>query len=322
MPKFNDFDQIVNNTLSKSVVVAPSDPNGGAKLPERQENKAKNKEKEGQYKAVFDREYKESNDQLDDWMKDTNALTGSSEKFVNDEDDYTWADDPDKDSRGTETYDALSDDNPEGDVKMRKSHEAEEEKDEIEEDEKDEKRDKEEMKKDKEDKEKERKKEVRKALGKDASDFVDASPLVKSLIDAIMDWRDQVTTETRALHSRINHLEKALRSENRQMTKSLAVGMSQLSVPQAPVEQFTDYQQSSHQQPMQPMRKGYGVAPATTQKFERGFDLAKSLDVLDQAFQDPATGVTLRDVTILENDKSPQYLSNAAISVLKKNGCL
>ncbi len=83
-----DFDRLVQSQLNKSVVVAPKDPNGGAKLPQRQSNAASRKVKgKVQYPAVFDREAQRSNDQLDDWEDATQLTTQSPEDFVNDYDD-------------------------------------------------------------------------------------------------------------------------------------------------------------------------------------------------------------------------------------------
>lgn len=323
----NDFDQIVSGEFKKSVVVAPSDPNGGAKLPDRQENKEKGKKKAGQYEAVFDREYRESNDQLDDWMKDTNEATGSPEKFVNDDDDKTWAEDPDneEDGRGGEYYDALSDDNPEEGVKVRKSHEAEEEKEEKEE----EKEEKEEKKENKAEKEERRKKEVRKALGRDAANFADASPFAKALVDGIFDLKDDMIAEIRSLHSRVNQLEKALRSDSRAMTKSLASGMAQLKPPAINPDVLAQLQslsygetQPQYQNPAMPMRKGYGAEPIVRQKYPEPWDFAKSLDVLQEGFEKGIEGIRSADVTILENDHSPQNLSPAALRYLIKEKCI
>lgn len=327
MSIFNDFDQIVTGEFKKSVVVAPSDPNGGGKLPDRQENKEKGKKKEGQHEAIFDRKYKESNNQLDDWMKDTNETTGSPEKFVNEDDDETWAEDPDneEDGRGADYYDALSDDEPKESVKVRKSNkteEEEEEKEEVEE-EKEEKKEHKPEKADKAEKEKDRKKEVRKSMGADAANFVDASPFAKALVDAIMDWREDVVTETRALNTRINQLEKALRSENRQMTKSLASGMAQLKPPAGTIDPEALVHLQAFQQPNGiPVRKSYGMDTITTQKFQEPWDFAKALDVLDNAIEKGIPGILSTDVINLEISHSPQNLSPAAKRYLLKEKCI
>lgn len=377
--KIDEFDQIVQGQLQKSVVVAPSDPNGGAKLPYRQKNKAKEKDREGeQYMAVFDREAQESNDQLEDWMRETNETTGSPEKFVNDDDDKSWAEDPDhdpEDSRGADVYDPYTDDEEEEGLedlddedmytyvrahkrrKVKKAVEAhdmdgedinlsDEDDDDLDEgygvhqhhgvkhihhekgDHKHHGRrhfhidEMEEEDEEEDGKEKDRRRQVRKALGADAVAFADASPLAKALIDALFDFRDDTIAEIRTLTSRVMHMEKSLRVENRKMTKSLAAGMAQI-VPRVTAEPIS-YQevQPVQQGTAMPIRKGYGLPPATTQKFAPQFNLAKSLDALEEAFQKGVEGVSLRDITILENDKSPQNLSNAAQEVLRKAGLL
>jgi len=84
----DEVDRIVQTAIRKSVVTAPSDPNGGAKLPERQAGQPgrKRRDKEN-YMAIFDREAQESDDQLDEWEEDTNDTTDSPDRFVNDRDD-------------------------------------------------------------------------------------------------------------------------------------------------------------------------------------------------------------------------------------------
>ncbi|NMP20760.1 hypothetical protein [Sulfobacillus harzensis] len=108
----NVYDAIVADALQKSVVTAPSDPNGGARLPERQSRQPRNKDRDGEnYMAIFDREAQESDDQLDDWMRYTQAVTESPEDFVNDDDDTPEdPDEADEDSRGNAEYDPYSDD--------------------------------------------------------------------------------------------------------------------------------------------------------------------------------------------------------------------
>lgn len=112
MGKRNIYDAIVQEALQKSVVTAPSDPNGGEKLPFRQRRQPEFKDKDGtNYMAIFDREAQESDDQLDDWMRYTNAVTESPEQFVNDDDDTPAdPDEADEDSRGNPEYDPYSDD--------------------------------------------------------------------------------------------------------------------------------------------------------------------------------------------------------------------
>lgn len=108
----NVYDAIVAEALQKSVVTAPSDPNGGARLPDRQSRQPRKKDRDGEnYMAIFDREAQESDDQLDDWMRYTQAVTDSPEDFVNDDDDTPAdPDDADEDSRGNTEYDPYSDD--------------------------------------------------------------------------------------------------------------------------------------------------------------------------------------------------------------------
>ncbi len=104
--------EALQDTLQKSRVTAPGDPTGGQKMPFRQDRQPRNKEKDGtNYMAIFDREAQESDDQLDDWMKYTNAVTGSPEDFVNDDDDAPAdPDEADEDSRGNPEYNPYSDD--------------------------------------------------------------------------------------------------------------------------------------------------------------------------------------------------------------------
>lgn len=111
----NVYDAIVADALQKSVVTAPSDPNGGARLPERQSRQPRNKARDGEdYMAIFDREAQESDDQLDDWMRYTQAVTDSPEDFVNDDDDTPAdPDEADEDSRGNTEYDPYPDDDDE-----------------------------------------------------------------------------------------------------------------------------------------------------------------------------------------------------------------
>jgi hypothetical protein len=120
--ELSDFDRLVSSQVNKSVVVAPKDPNGGAKLPVRQSNAAKRKGKgKEQYMAIFDREAQESNDQLEDWEEHTNDTTESPDKFVNDDDDapedydeQQWEDNRRSDD-GDGVYDPFSDDDEMGD---------------------------------------------------------------------------------------------------------------------------------------------------------------------------------------------------------------
>lgn len=106
------YDAIVADALRKSVVTAPANPNGGERLPLRQRNQPRNKDRDGEnYMAIFDREAQESDDQLDDWMKYTQAVTDSPEDFVNDDDDIPAdPDEADEDARGNAEYDPYSDD--------------------------------------------------------------------------------------------------------------------------------------------------------------------------------------------------------------------
>lgn len=111
-PAASVYDAIVADALQKSVVTAPGDPTGGEKLPLRQRRQPTRKDRDGEnYMAIFDREAQESDDQLDDWMRYTNAVTGSPEAFVNEDDDAPAdPDDADEDSRGNPEYDPYSDD--------------------------------------------------------------------------------------------------------------------------------------------------------------------------------------------------------------------
>jgi len=359
--QLSDFDKLVLGELKKSVVNAPSNPNGGTSLPKRQKNAANRKGKSGtQYMAVFDREDAESNDQLEDWEDETNDATDSPEDFVNDDEDGD-GDDGWEDSRGDEVYDPLSDDDDldEGDLesldlpedteeyvkvkghkrrKVKKSNVADD--DEGEEDDfpdmsddddldegGDEEEDEKPRKSAKKDDEKKnvRRKQVRKALGADAMKFVDGNEFVKSLTEAIFDMRDDFIAEVRSLRSENRELKKSLsglktlvQTENRQLTKSLVTAQMQIAGYQ-PQEEVAPQQRGQ----AQPIRKGYGASPVTSQRpVERNFDLAKSLDALDEAFRTGVEGIRSLDATILENDKVPDNLSPAAQRYLQKANLL
>jgi hypothetical protein len=113
-----DFDRLVQSQLRKSVVVAPKDPNGGAKLPRRQSDAAARKVNgKIQYPAIFDREAQHSNDQLDDWEAATQITTQSPEDFVNDDDDapedydaQQWEDNREGEDGVPGVYDPYTDD--------------------------------------------------------------------------------------------------------------------------------------------------------------------------------------------------------------------
>lgn len=348
-PNTSIFDDIVSQQLRKSVVVAPSDPTGGAKLPRKQEDKAKAKGKQGdQYEAVFDRKAKESNGQLDEWMEETNEATESDEDFVNKDDDETWSGDPD--NEGSDTHAPLSDEEGEDENvinvrghkrrRVAKSNKAEADDRDGEDinlsDEDDDDLDegggvhqhkggktaeeKGEYETSKEEEEKKRRKEVKKALGIDNVKLMDHSPLVKALVDAVFDMRDESIAEVRALRSELRGMKKSLQVENREMVKSLTAGMVQLTAePIISVSEGVSYGESDQHQ-SQPIRKSFGLPASTTQKFAAEFNLAKSLDVLDEAFQKGE--IEMRDCTILENDRSPQNLSRKAIEALQKAKCL
>ena len=347
----SDFDKIVEDVVQKSVVTAPSDPNGGAKLPDRQADQPRKKRRDKtSYMAIFDREAGESDDQLDEWERDTNDLTESPDRFVNDKDDTPEdPDEEDEDARGNEEYDALADDDEDEDedeelgdervVKV-KAHKrrlkkavrgdhadedetlSDDDDDLDEDDDEDEDEDDEGPKKPMQPskaKEERRRKEVRKALGKDANDMVDASPLVKALVDAVYDLRDDTISELRqhvstlrrqnkALAGRISALEGNVRGDMRSMTKSLTAGVAAMVSPVASDEAAD------------PVRKGYGAPVATRKRFPggQGFNWSKSADVLQKALEDGVEGVRNTDITLIETDKSPQSLSPGAQAVLRK----
>ncbi len=117
----SEFDKIVQaaqREVQKSLVVSPSDPNGGAKLPRRQSGAATRKIKgKEQYAAIFDRDAQHSDDQLEDWETATQATTQSPSDFVNDEDDapedydsQQWEDNRRADESGNGVYDPYGDD--------------------------------------------------------------------------------------------------------------------------------------------------------------------------------------------------------------------
>ncbi len=378
--ELSDFDRLVKNTVAKSVVVAPKDPNGGAKLPVRQSNAAKRKGKgKEQYMAIFDREAQESNDQLEDWEDRTNDTTDSPDKFVNDDDDapedyddQQWEDNRRSDDDGDGVYDPFSDDDEMGEdgveslelpdddeeyvtVKrhkrrkngVRKSNAAARgdmdedfadltnDDDDLDEGDGDEDEDDERPKrksgKKEEDgeRDKSRRKEVRKALGADAMKYVDGNPLIKALTDAVWDLKDQSSSEIRALALDVRKLRQenaALRTlvqkENRQMVKSLMNGQMQIAGYEP-----ADQAQAPQQRAGQPVRKGYGVPVATTQRpVPQEFDLAKAFEVLEAEYQKPGNDggdpQIMNDITILDNNRvaGVPYLSNAGKEVLHKAG--
>lgn len=357
----SDFDKLVQEQLKKSVVVAPSDPDGGAKLPKRQEDAAKRKGRDGtQYMAVFDREAEKSDEQLDEWLRDTQETTESPEPFVEDAREDDAPEDPDdeqwEDNRGNDVYDPYGDDDElDGDDleplelpddedeyvyvrahkrrKLKKSNEAargdmdeefielsdddddlgEGDDDEEYEDEGDERP----SKREKTEKAMRRRKEMRKALGTDAMKYVDGSPLVKALTDAIWELKDSLTSEIRALHLENRRLRKMIQRENRQMAKSLVNAQLQIAgytpvateQPQAPARMS------------QPIRKGYGMPVSTSQRaVPQQFDLTKAFDVLEEAYVNGENPELLKAITMLENDgiNALPYLGTDAQEVLRK----
>src|SRR5579875_2301277 len=346
----SDFDKIVQAQIRKSVVTAPSDPNGGAKLPKRQKD-APDRKRAGktQYMAVFDRDADESDNQLDDWMEDTNDATQSPNHFVNDDDDTPV--DPDdedfEDNRGEGVYDPYGDDDdlddddleslelPDDDDeyvtvrghkrrKVKKSNAASrsdmddefsdlsDDDDDLDEgnddDDDDEEGDDRPVNKNKTNDK--RRKQVRKALGADAMKYVDGNEFIKSLTDAVFDMKDEFIAEVRALRLENKKLRQMIKSENRQMAKSLVAAQAQFAG-YAPME--------TQQTSAQPIRKGYGMPVQTSQRaVPQEFNLAKALDVVEDAFQKGFDGITMRDLTILENDRHWANVSNAAQELLRK----
>lgn len=350
----SDFDKIVAAQVQKSVVVAPSDPNGGTKLPVRQSDKAKQKGKgKTQYMAVFDREAGESDDQLDDWMDDTNGATQSPDHFVNEDDDEP--EDPDdeewEDARGSEVYDPYGDDDemddnelealdlPDDDEeneyvkvrghkrrKVRKANVADDDEEDFadlsdDDDDDDEHGDDDDNdddeKKDKAEKDDKRRRKVRKALGVDAMKYVDGNPLVKALTDAVFDMTEGLQGEIRSMRLENKKLHarmnKMVQRENRQMAKALVTSQAQFAG--YPPEEVAPAQVG------RPVRKAYGMPVATTQRpVQQDFNLAKALDVVEKGFTDGAEGIRSNDVTILELDGRPEQLSRAAQELLRKEG--
>ncbi len=365
------FDSIVRDAVRKSVVTAPSDPNGGAKLPQRQEGAPRRKGRgKTQYMAIFDRDAQHSDDQLEDWEENTNDTTDSPDKFVNDDDDTAEdPDDEDEDSRGNDVYDPYSDDDEDDDPgedtvpvrahrrkKVRKSavardHEggyeglSDDDDDDLDEDGDEEEDDedgeegahgrragRETNDEDAEEEgarrsrrkgvaraqagqvEKSRRKAVRKSMGADYADAYDGVPVLKSLTDHVDDNHDDLTALVRQLRSEQRRVYKALRAEIRANAEAMAKSLAGAIAQGAPVPVLQG----------DPVRKGVvasGEQPATTRKtFTPGdkFNLAKSLDILDTAFQEGK--IELRDTTILENDKHPMNLSPRAQEILRANG--
>lgn len=315
----SDFDRIVQTQIRKSVVVTPSDPNGGAKLPKRQEGAPQRKGKgKSQYMAVFDREANQSDDQLDDWLDDTQVATQSNDDYVEDGRDDDAPEDPDdesfEDSRGDDVYDPYDDDEeddmesldvPDDDEyvsvrshkrrKLKKSIDDEYEDDTDDDDDLDEgEGDDEEDEPKRGKKDEERRKKIRKSLGADAMKYVDGSPIVKSLVDAIMDWKDETTSEIRqlrmenkTLHARMN---KLVQRENRQMAKALVASQAE----------FSEVRPAG---PAQSIRKSVasGAPIQTSQRaLPAEFNLAKSLDVLEEAYVNNGAPELRNDMTQLE----------------------
>lgn len=168
-----------------------------------------------------------------------------------------------------------------------------------------------------------RRQTVRKALGSDAMRIVDGNEFIKSLTDAVFDLAEDQRMEVRTARSEIRRLQKQVaalgkmvQAENREMTKSLINGQLQLAGFGQDVQAATPVGQ--------PMRKGYGAPIATSQRaLPNEFDLAKAMDVLDEAFIAGADNIQ-KDITILENDgvRSVHLLSSDAQQVLRKNKLL
>lgn len=183
-----------------------------------------------------------------------------------------------------------------------------------------------------------RHREARKALGRDAMELMDASPFFKALVEAVMDWRDDIQKELRetqkslthvlranyrlhqenqSLHKSLKGLGALIRNENREIVKSMTTG-------------FVEAQalgMTPQTAPVQALRKGYGL-PAQTSRpaLINGtqFDLAKALDVLQEEFEkNPKENYKLSyDVTVLETNHNPNLLSEKAQAVLRSHKLL
>ncbi len=349
------FDRIVEDALRKSVVVAPSDPTGGQKLPQRQANAAKRKVRgKEQYPAIFDREAQESNEQLDEWEDDTNETTDSPEDIANDDDDTPEdPDEQDEDSRGAETYDPYSDDDGEfeedGKIPVRAhrrrkgirkaavadDHTEEDDTlsndDDDDDDDEDGDEDEDETparrpaprkpKERKDEGEERRRSEVRKAMGRDFVGAYDGVPVLKALTDGLFDRFDGLLSELSEVRAENRRLHKALRhyieAENSGMAKALATGMARTA---APAQGFEP------EGTPDAVRKGLvasGEGLRTTGKPFPGadkFNLAKALDVLDESLQKGL--ITSTDTTVLENDRHWGNLSPAAKNLLHQAGLI
>lgn len=382
-----ELDELVRTLVQKSVVTAPSDPNGGAKLPKRQEGAAKRKGKgKEQYMAVFDREAQDSDDQLDDWLDATQETTQSPDEFVEDArkddapedyDDQDW-----EDNRG-EVYDPLGDDDeldaadiesldlPEDNdeyikvrghkrrKKVRKSHAAargdmdedfadlsdDDDLDEEDDDDEDERpkrkvkksvrsreQDDEEDEREQDDLDDEeedekaarRRKQVRKSLGVDAMKYVDGSPVIKALTDAVFDINDKLIMEVRALRMENRKLTRKMaglvRQQNRALAKSLTQGQLMIAGYEVPSESAPARQSA-------PLRKGYGQPIQTSQPasaMQPITDLTKAFDALEDAYASGDEPDLLKAITMLENDGvgAVPMLPKAAHEVLRKAGLL
>lgn len=292
------------NRVQKSVVVAPSDPTGGAKLPKSQEDAAKRKGRgKEQYMAIFDRDDAESNEQLDDWLDDTQETTDSPDDFVEDARDDDEPGDGTGYEDGDDVYDPYTDDDaddieelelPDDDeqyitVKKHKRRrkvskavdddddfadtedddDVGEDEDDDDEDEKDEKEEK------RREKESRRKKEVRKALGSDAMKYVDGSDLIKSLTEAVWDIKDELREEMQAMSKALRLEVRELRAENRKLkqqistrvangNKAVVKSLTDATLQIAGYEMPQEAAQPQRRQTSEPMRKGFGQPTRTS----------------------------------------------------------
>lgn len=333
--------------VQKSVVVAPGDPTGAAKLPRKQEGAAKRKVNgKTQYPAIFDREASESDEQLDEWLDDTQEVTESPDDFVEDareddapedSDDEQFDDnhgdiyDPygDDDEMGADNLDALDlpdDENEYVKVRghkrrktVRKSNAAARgdmdedfagmsDDDDLDEGDEDDDDEKDEKK----EKAAQRRKEVRKALGADAVKFVDGNEFIKSLTDAVWDMKDQLTLEVRSLRMENRKLQRQLavhvKNQNTALAKSLTKGQMMIAGYEVAEEVAAQPQQPARQS--QPVRKGFGAEVRTTRPSNGSplTDISKAMDVLEEAFEK----------SLKTSNENPELLN--AVTMLENDG--
>ena len=170
-----------------------------------------------------------------------------------------------------------------------------------------------------------REREVRKALGHDYAEVMDASEPLHTLTDGIYDLRDDVLAEIRksvlpifqenkALKARMAKLEQEMvanRRDMRSMAKSLTQG-------------FVTVMNGAGTGPAadEPVRKGFGAPVASRPKYPARvtFDVDKALDTLSKAYENNDERLTIADITLLEGNRDPNGISPMAQQILREAG--